>query len=144
MKNIILAITLLVLFSCDVGASGGDSTFTTIHNNSGSKIEMQFFRNGEFQSVTFIDHNESSEFNLGSGNFGGPTGAQIWPILSADSIWVIYNKASIMHTKNESSPVSRSLLLETSYEGGKTGDKTYEFTYTFTPADYEEALEFGD
>lgn len=35
-------------------------------------------------------------------------------------------------------------MLESSYEGGKVKDGIYEFSYSFIPEDFEEALEFGD
>jgi len=43
--------------------------------------------------------------------------------MNSASIWVIYfEKASNWHTKDVNSPVSRSLMLESSYEGGKVKD----------------------
>ncbi len=140
MKNVFILI-LVMATSC-IKEPIGDSTVTRLINNSGHSIEMQIYRNGEFQSVTIIDNNKTKEYR-----YGGEAGAvgTTLPPFSADSVRIIYyEKASIWHTKDENSPVSRSLMLESSYEGGKTGDNTYEFTYTFTPEDFEEALKFGE
>jgi len=140
MKNIFILITLVITASCTEPI--GDSTTTKLINNSEHSIEMQIYRNGEFQSVTIIDNNKTKGYSYGGGT--GVSGT-ILPPFSADSVWIIYyEKASIWHTTDVNSPVSKSLMLESSYEGGKTGDKKYEFTYTFTPEDFEEALEFGD
>jgi len=144
MKTFKYIFIIFILSSC-VEDPLGDSTYTTITNKSGHSIELQEYIGGAYRTSTFIDNNKSKEFNLTSGDPGDPTGPFIRPLTSADSIRVIYfEKASIWHTKDENSPVSRSLMLESSYEGGKTGDKKYEFTYTFTPEDYEEALKFGE
>ncbi len=140
MKNIFILIALIITASCT--EPFGDSTTTKLINNSEHSIEMQIYRNGEFQSVTIIDNNKTKEYSYGGGT--GVSGT-ILPPFSADSVWIIYyEKASIWHTTDVNSPVSKSLMLESSYVGGKTGDKKYEFTYTFTPQDFEEALEFGD
>ncbi len=136
----------LALTSCIIEeAPNGDSTNTTIINNSRHSIELQEFYHGEYKNSSFIDHNEKIEFHTGGGgDAGGFTGPDI-PFLSVDSVWVIYyEKASIMHTTDINSPVTKSLMLQSSYEGGKVKDGLYEFTYTFTPEDFEEALEFGD
>ena len=129
-----------MLFSCR--DKNGDLTTTTLSNNSGYSIELQEFFNGEFQSSTIINNNDKKKYSKGGER--AIIGA-IVPPFDTDSIWIIYyEKASIMHTANINSPVSRSLMLESSYEGGKVSEGLYEFTYTFTPADFEEAMEFGD
>ena len=145
MKNISYLLVLLFLsFSCVEGPVG-DTTYTTIINNSGLNIELQEFYNGAYRSSSFIENNNSKEFKFSAGDPGGPTGPYIRPSVNSDSVRIIYyEKASIWHTKDANSPVSRSLMLESSYEGGKVKDGLYEFTYTFTPEDFEEALEFGD
>ena len=146
MKNIIYlcSLSIILLNSCVEGPVG-DITYTTILNNSGHNIELQEFYNGAYRSSAFIDNNQSKEFKFGPGGPGDPTGAHILPLVNVDSIRIIYyEKASIWHTTDANSPVNRSLMLESSYEGGKVRDGVYEFTYTFTPEDYEEALEFGD
>ncbi len=146
MKNILNVTILLIVFtSCFPEGDLGDETNTTLINRSGHNLEIQIFNNGAFRSSTFINNNIELELGGGSGEPGGPIGPWIRPLIDADSIWVIYyEKASIMHTKDENSVVSRSLMLESSYEGSKVKDGLYEFTYTFTPEDFEEALEFGD
>ncbi len=145
MKNISYLLLLLFLpFSC-VEAPVGDTTYTTIINNSGHNIELQEFYNGVYRSSSFIENNNSKEFKFSSGDPGGPTGPQIRPSVDSDSVRIIYyEKASIWHTKDVNSPVSRSLMLESSYVGVQVKNSPYEFTYTFTPADCEEALEFGE
>ncbi len=144
MKSIKYSLIAFILSSCMEGPLG-DSTFTTIVNKSGHSIELQEYLNGAYRTSTFIDNNKSKEFKLTSGDPGDPTGPFIQPLTSSDSILIIYyEKASIWHTTDVNSPVSKSLMLENSYEGGKVSDGPYEFTYTFTPQDFEEALEFGD
>ncbi len=146
MKNIInVTILLIICISCFPEGDLGNVTYTTLINNSGHNIEIQKFYNENLQSFWFIDNNSDLELKAGSRDPGGPVSPWIQPQLGADSIWVIYyEKASIMHTTDENSPVSRSLMLESSYVGGKVRDGIFEFTYTFTPEDFEEALEFGD
>ncbi len=144
MKSTIFILIAFIFSSC-TEAPVGDSTYTTLINQSGHDIELQEFLNGIYSTSSFIDNNQSKDFNFISGNPGGFTGPSIRPLSYSDSIRIIYyEKASIWHTTDENSPVSRSLMLESSYEGGKVGDGVYEFTYTFTPEDYEEALEFGE
>ncbi|MCF6359742.1 MAG: hypothetical protein L3J29_03170 [Cyclobacteriaceae bacterium] len=147
MKNIsylFLLLTLTLSYSCVEGPLG-DNTYTTIINNSGHNIELQEFYNGAYRTSNFIENNQSKEFKSVSGEPGGPTGPHIQPLINSDSFRIIYfEKASIWHTTDVNSPVSRSLMLDSSYVGGKVRDGLYEFTYTFTPEDFEEALEFGD
>jgi len=151
MKNYTTVFILLLLFSSCVREKG--SVFSeidyviSIENNSGYDINMRVI--GEIIIHGTIKNNEKMQFRYA---YPSSNGANTIPDLpppldfqEADSIKITYfEKASIMHTTDVNSPVSRSLMLESSYVGGKTGDKTYEFTYTFTPEDYEEALEFGD
>ncbi len=60
---------------------------------------------------------------------------------ATDSSRVIYdNNISVTHTKEQNQNVSRSLWLRSSYTGGKVNDKLYKIYYTFTDADYEEAV----
>ncbi len=140
--------TLAIMFllsSCFPEGDIGDETNTTLINKSGHNLEIQIFNNGTFQSSTFINNNMELELGGGSGEPGGPNGPWIRPLIDSDSIQIIYfEKASIWHTKDVNSPVTKSLMLESSYEGGKVKEGLYEFTYTFTPGDFEEALEFGD
>jgi len=144
MKSIKYTLIAFLLSSCMEGPQG-DSTSTTIVNKSGHSIELQEYIGGAYRISTFIDNNKNKEFNISFNDPGGATGPFILPLTNADSIRIIYyEKASIWHTTDVNSPVSRSLMLESSYVGGKIGDRKYEFTYTFTPEDYEEALEFGD
>ncbi len=141
MKNVLILIAIVITVSCTEPI--GDRANTTLINNSGHSIEMQIYHSGEFQSVTIIDNNKTKEYQ--DGGKPGLTVGFFLPPFDADSIRIIYfKKASIWHTEDENSPVSRSLMLESSYEGGKVRDGLYEFTYTFTPEDYEEALEFGE
>ncbi len=145
MKNALKLSLILLLNACFPEGDLGDATNTTLINRSGLNLEIQIFRNGKYQSSSFISNKKNLEYSAGSREPGAPTGATILPLISADSIQVIYfEKASIWHTTDVSSPVSRSLMLESSYEGSKVKEGLYEFTYTFTPEDYEEALEFGD
>ena len=123
-RNIIIGYFLLTLTSCI--EESGSTTRVTLLNNSGHSIELQEFRSGEFQSSIVIGINQNKEYNIDLG-MGGSLRPYLPPFDNADSVWIIYyEKASIWHTTDESSPVSRSLMLESSYEGGKTGDKTYE------------------
>lgn len=142
MKFLFVLIVLSSTVSC-VDNEFGSRTETTFINISGHRIQLQDSIDGKIKLLDSIGNNEKRVYKLG-GNLGG-TNKPLFPFDVGDSTLVVYyEKASIWHTTDTISVVSRSLMLESSYEGGKTGDKTYEFTYTFTPADYEEALEFGD
>ncbi len=137
---------LFMVFSLSACINEGIGTVTLTHfiNNSGHDIEFQVFFQGEFQKSTIITNNDQWERDIAIDRGDGNT-PFLPPPFDVDSIQIIYyEKASIWHTTDVNSPVSKSLMLETSYEGGKVRDGLYEFAYTFTPEDFEEALEFGD
>jgi len=143
MKYIIKIIVIIVLITSCSQEPEGPTTLTTLYNFSGHDIELQQFRFGEFKSSIIIGSNKSEEFSIGGGrgNFDIP----FLPPFEADSIQIIYGElASIWHTKAANQVVSKSLLLESSYKGGKVKDGLYEFTYTFTEDDFQEAVDFGD
>lgn len=143
-KYSFVLITVIFVVSC-VKEESGDSTYTTINNKSGYDIEIQEFLDGNYRTSTFIDNNQSIELVFGAGDHGGPIGPRIKPLTTSDSVRVIYyEKASIWHTTDENSSVSKSLMLESSYTGGKVRDGLYEYTYTFTPEDFDEAVLYGD
>ncbi len=146
MNKIALSIVLILLSLC--GACGGDpsgeSTNITLYNLSEHPIELQQFSDGEYVSSTFINHNKNEEYHLQK-DLGG-IGSYLPPFdVYIDSIQIIYGEiASIWHSRADNQVVSKSLLLESSYEGGKVKDGLYEFTYTFTEDDFQEAVDFGD
>ncbi len=148
MKNIILIIVVLILGTACGSEPSGDRTNTTLFNESSHKVELQQFYAGEFKSSIIIENNNSKEYKSGDGGIGGPLGSNLPPFYkppAPDSIQIIYGElASIWHTKAINQVVSKSLLLESSYKGGKVKDGLYEFTYTFTEDDFQEAVDFGD
>jgi len=140
-QYIVAFLFMAISLSACINNGTDATTLTHFVNNSGHDIEFQIFFQGEFQESTIITNNDQWEqsVTLEEGD------AWPQPPFDADSIRIIYyEKASIWHTTDINSPVSRSLMLESSYIGGKVRDRLYEFTYTFTSEDYEEALEFGD
>lgn len=150
MKNYILVISLLALLSC---TPESDQVFTettyliTIVNNSGHNIDMRVV--GEIIIVGSIKNNDKMAFHFSyPSNVEDSTAIELPPppdFQEADSIRITYlEKASIWHTKADSQVVSKSLQLKSSYVERKTSSTEYEYTYIFTPEDYEEALEFGD
>ena len=143
MKNIIKTCLLLFFFctSCIIKEEGGDSTKISIFNYSGRDIEFQQYNKGKYVSSTFILNGDEKEYSF---DYKGLVG-QYLPPFYVDSIRVFYyEEASIWHTKAANQVVSKSLLLESSYQGGKVKDGLYEFTYTFTEDDFQEAVDFGD
>ena len=67
-----------------------------------------------------------------------------FPTAGDTSIVIYENDISVMHTKQEVQKVSRSIMLESSYTGGRVNDKLYEIYYTFTNEDYEEAVRINE
>ena len=58
-----------------------------------------------------------------------------------DTTWVVFDgELKVLHTKFNGKDASRSILLESSFTGGKVNDKLYEIYYDFTDADYDEAV----
>lgn len=148
MKNYTALFTLLVMFSsCDTDIILSDTTYEiAIVNNSGYDIDIRLV--GEIIIIGSIKNNEKMEFYSSYSNNDADTIPELPPPLDfkkADSIRITYDgKVVIWHTKDTNSPVTKSLMLKSSYEGGKVSNsENYEHTYTFTPADYEEALNFG-
>jgi len=147
MKYLLFIVVLLLIFcsSCISTGEGGDGTQTTLYNYSGLDVEFQLFRKGKYISSSFIKNGEGKEYTLNAEE-GGPLGPTLPPFETVtDSVQVIYGElASIWHTKAANQIVSKSLLLASSYKGGKVKDGLYEFTYTFTEDDFQEAVDFGD
>jgi len=146
MKTRLKILLFLVLLNtrCISTEEPGIATQTTIFNTSGHDIEFQRFVKEKYISSEFIKNNENVMFNFPAED--GHTGARL-PFfdINADSIRVYYyEKASIWHTKAANQLVSKSLLLKSSYKGGMVNDTRYEFTYTFTEDDFQEAVDFGD
>ena len=128
--------------ACNGGDPQGENTRTFLNNNSGRTIELQPFSNGKFGASVIIKNAGSKEY-IETGSLGS-IGFRL-PFFLLDSIRIFYyEEASIWHTKAENQVVSKSLLLESSYQGGKVKDGLYEFTYTFTVDDFQEAVDFGD
>ena len=144
MNKITLSVVLILLCNACGGDPSGESTNITLYNLSGLPIELQQFSGGEYRSSTFINHNENEEYHLQK-DLGG-IGSYLPPFdVYIDSIQIIYGEiASIWHTNADTQVVSKSLLLKSSYQGGKVKDGLYEFTYTFTEDDFQEAVDFGD
>ncbi len=149
-KQIIFFISILILFSChriNEPSITETSYIITIENNSGYNIDMRLF--GKTIIEGSIKNNEKIVFRFSyPSNVEDSISLELPPppdFQEADSIRITYNnEVTIFHTKKEVQLVSKSLQLKLSYVGGKTTSTEYEFTYTFTPEDYEEALEFGD
>ncbi|HNP19644.1 MAG TPA: hypothetical protein PKL31_14500 [Fulvivirga sp.] len=147
MKNIIISTILfafMALSGCDLLNGNGENFppepdiehYTIIENNSSHTINIQsFYKEDIFHSIT-LKHNETWKIynEIFKENIPYlPSGA--------DSSYVIYDGSiTVVHTKEEQQDVSRSLWLRSSYTGGKVNDKLYEIYYTFTDADYEEAV----
>ena len=142
-RSKILLLLMLLNTRCISTEEPGIATQTTIFNTSGREIEIQRFGQGKHFSSIHIKDNESTVLNVPSKDGTGKALPYIQ--LDADSIRVFYyEEASIWHNKEENQVVSKSLLLESSYDGGKVNDTRYEFTYTFTEDDFQEAVDFGD
>jgi len=141
-STIIFILISLGYTSCTIREEGGTDTKTTLFNHSSHNIELQQFSSGEYRGSVFIDNSKSEEIYF-SGDMGQK--GSVIQLTFGDSIQIIYGElASIWHTKADTQIVSKSLLLESSYTGGKVKDGLYEFTYTFTEDDFQEAVDFGD
>jgi hypothetical protein len=106
---------------------------TFLVNNSGSKIEIQQYYGGKFYRKEIIENKKRAEYIIVREKL------ILTPFVNMDSVRIIYETASIWHTRDKNSLVTKNIMLDSSYVGGQNI-----YTYTFTKADYEEAIEFGD
>ncbi len=143
-QHILVFLFIAISLSACIKDGPGSTTKTTIINNSGHDIEMQTYFQGEFEQSRIIKNTKQLEFSISNSKADGVL-PFLAPPFTADSIWIIYyEKASIWHTIDKNSLVSKNLMLAGSYVEGKINGGLAEYSYTFTPEDFEEALEFGD
>lgn len=115
-----------------------------LENGTSHEIKMEFYSYGIFQQTQHI----IGEALIFEGHSDNDTGKGIAAkgALGADSVIVIFDNSKIITYTNISlenriniEPVSRNILLNDTYE--VINNELYQFT--FTEADYENAVEIG-
>lgn len=143
-KIFILSIALTALSGCNWITGGGENFpptpeiehYTYWSNNSSYSIEIIRYYEGEVFKPFILSESEGRNWYNNIFKEDLP----YFPTI-ADSIKIIYdNGIHVWHTNEIVQEVSRSVLLEEFYTGGKVNDKLYEIYYKFTDADYEEAM----
>jgi len=146
MKKIILnstflLVTIALISSCNL--LGGEKFppepeiehYTFIWNDSNHYIKIYRYRDGQIVHINKLELDQNLE--IYNEIFADPPFFLSW----GDSVKVVYDDTlSVWHFENEIQDVSRSVMLPSSYTGGKVNDKLYEIYYTFTDVDYDEAV----
>ncbi len=134
----------MALSGCDLLNGNGENFppepdiehYTIIVNNSNHIVDIHRYFEGELFHTIIIGQSKKWEFKNELFKEQLPFFPEI-----ADSVQIFYDGSiSVWNTKDEVQPVDRSMLLVSSYTGGKVNDKLYEIYYTFTDEDYEEAV----
>lgn len=115
------------------------STEHILSNNSQFKITLYSYSRGDTHDSISLDAGtqKTSEY-YEEGTIGA------CPYSGGDSVIVVYNNNdSITHYpwNWSGTNVERSIMNEENWLGGKTGENFYRYQYTFTDADYQEAVE---
>lgn len=145
MQNILL-ISLIVLNGCGLFDENIPSDpqppttryFLELNNQSTHNIEIKLYSNGDHFDSYFLNVTKDTviydyfeEPLLVFANYG-------------DSVQIFFDDfISINHNRDLHQLADRSLLLPSSYEGGKVNDEQLVFSYDFTDLDYEEAVNKG-
>jgi len=139
MKTIIISIS--IFFAIMLASCGDPVTNTAFHinNKSQHKLKINFIFN-EKEITAEINSNStwtSSYSQLGN----SPASPPLYP--SDSTIVTFDDSVSITHYPWNwtGENVARSIMLEDNWLGGKVEDNYYRYEYTFTDADYQEALE---
>lgn len=142
-RIVVILICFIPLLGCDRLFGGGENFpeipdivhYTIIENNSSHVIEVEAIWEGEIYPYTLYP-DQRKVFDIWLYEYKLP----YFPTLG-DTAQVIYDDSiTVLHTKQDVQDVSRSIMLRSSFTGGKVNDKLYEIYYTFTDVDYEEAV----
>jgi len=144
-NNVIKTIVYLILWgmisaicSCNIDDFEHNTICYSAQNSSGHVAKVELYVSGKTvlqyeltSSETWSDTSYLDDIETNFPFFG-------------DSVVVTYNDTvSITHYPWNwtGENVARSIMLEDSWLGGKVEDNYYRYEYTFTDADYQEALE---
>ncbi len=141
MKNTILLLSIILisiifLLSCQKPTT---TTNQVIRNSTERKIEIHYKHNNQWNYSTTISKNDSILFSDSSIGIIKPS------IFLYGQLKIIYNDTiAIIHGDSENS-VKRDITKLESFTGGVVYETShyieYKYEYTFTEADYQEALE---
>ena len=140
MKRLIVLSIVCCCLSC---GDHGTTTVFYVKNASSHHVKLTVF-NAEFQSIggykdsTFIIPS-NSEVNI-SFLARGNNDYTLLPFgIKADSAYIIFDD-SLRITYNRNDLIPRNILHFDSYSGGKKDDALYEYNYTISEADYNNAI----
>jgi len=114
--------------------------FLEINNRSSHKIEIERYNSN---GVNFASYALNSQQDTVIFDYYEEEPIPLFYIFGFTTTVIYDNDVSIIHTREEEQPASRSLFLPASYTGGKVSDEQYIYTYEFTNADYDEAVALG-
>ncbi len=140
---VLIIVTCLFVLSCNRMESYTNTEFV-IANNSKHDLELRYFVYLEqHYSVedTIFNIPKKSEMrvmyydDMGSSVYGRPLG------LSPDSVYITFNSKRIVYRKGDTE--NMGIIDIANYYERKVDDNNYEFTYTITSEDYENATEIN-
>jgi hypothetical protein len=118
----------------------GELYFLELSNNSSHNIKIDRFRShGEKKNPYFL---KATADTVISHSYDDEP-ISLFYVFGVSAEVIYDDDISIFHTRELEQDASRSLFLPSSYEGGKVTDVQYIFSYEFTDADYDEAVELG-
>jgi hypothetical protein len=128
MKNFIIILLIFIsLFSCKPEPYNAEIKYL-ISNASTHNIELTFFHTPDYKdTIFFIFPDSIIEYNSAIGGF-------------ADSAYLNFdNVKQIIYRLNDG--MTRNILVEDNYMGGKVNDYLYQYVYEITEEDFENAIE---
>lgn len=128
---------MLIVGSCVPPESDSFVTYKII-NDSQHKVMIRIYQND--LTIKNIDLPETGNDTTFQGYQEGQVADP--PPFLADSVKVVYDDSIfIFHFRYANQTASRSILLSSSWNGGKIEKSKYDWKYIFTNEDYLEALE---
>ncbi len=144
MKRIVSLLSFILLTSCTEPYKEvlplTTQYFLELNNRSSHKIEIERY---DSKGVGFATYTLNSQQDTVIFRSYDSEPIELFLIFGFTTTVIYDDNISIVHTRQEVQPVSRSLFFPSSYEGGKVTDVQYIYTYEFTDADYDEAVELG-
>lgn len=146
-KNVLTILLLLFIFGCNKDYSTG--ALYKITNSSTHSIQLKVFHFLSQNNGAHID----STYNLPSAStitdqFVGKTSKRkvdsfsIDPFFNADSAQIIFDgNKRISYKQTDTNP--RNILHLSSYSGGKTDNRSFEYQYYISDDDYKNAVKIN-
>ncbi len=142
-KYICFFILISTFLSCTDKKSSNISQYFVKNNTNYNLKLVLFIEKSIIIKDTIIALNKNEEYLLFESGIDGNSHSSS-PIYLGDSALVYYNDTiSVMHKKNQYL-LKRTFLSDIYYDKKEISDNKFIFTYSFTEADYQEALRLYD